>query len=43
MRASYGVAKILPAVLRDQQKVADTFYKLGLIPAPITVATAAWS
>ncbi len=42
-RSSYGVAKISAAVLQDQQKVADTFYKLGLIPSPVTVATAAWS
>ena len=42
-RASYGVAKISAAVLQDQQKVADTFYKLGLIPAPVHVAAAAWS
>jgi sulfonate transport system substrate-binding protein len=42
-RASYGVSKISPDVLADQQKVADTFYKLNLIPTPITVADAAWS
>jgi sulfonate transport system substrate-binding protein len=42
-RATYGVNKISPDVLADQQKVADVFYKLNLIPAPITVAGAAWS
>jgi len=42
-RAVYGVRKITPDVLADQQKVADTFYKLNLIPSPITVADAAWS
>jgi sulfonate transport system substrate-binding protein len=42
-RATYGVAKITPAVMQDQQKVADTFFKLGLLPAPVTVASAAWS
>ncbi len=42
-RQTYGVSKITPVVLRDQQKVADIFYKLGLIPSPVTVATASWS
>jgi sulfonate transport system substrate-binding protein len=42
-RAVYGVGNITPAVLADQQKIADLFYKLHLIPTPITVANAAWS
>ena len=42
-RSTYGVSKISAAVMQDQQKVADTFYKLGLIPAPVQVAAAAWS
>jgi len=42
-RATFGVEKISPAVLADQQKVADTFYNLHLIPTPITVSDAAWS
>ena len=42
-RATYGVNKISPEVLVEQQKVADTFYQLHLIPTPITVADAAWS
>ena len=42
-RATYGVHAITPDVLADQQKVADTFYNLHLIPSPITVADAAWS
>lgn len=42
-RQTYGVSKISPAVLQDQQKIADTFYKLGLIPSPVDVSTAAWS
>jgi sulfonate transport system substrate-binding protein len=42
-RATYGVSKVTPDVLADQQKLADLFYKLNLIPAPITVADAAWS
>jgi sulfonate transport system substrate-binding protein len=42
-RETYGVSKLTPAVLADQQKVADTFFKLHLIPVPVTVANAAWS
>jgi sulfonate transport system substrate-binding protein len=42
-RATYGVQKITPSVLADEQKVADTFYKLGLIPSPVNVAAASWS
>jgi sulfonate transport system substrate-binding protein len=42
-RQKYGVVKVSAAVLADQQKIADTFYKLHLIPSPITVADAAWS
>ena len=42
-RATYGDSKITPDVLADQQKLADLFYKLNLIPNPITVSDAAWS
>jgi len=42
-RAVYGIEKITPPVLADQQKIADLFYQLHLIPSPITVADAAWS
>jgi sulfonate transport system substrate-binding protein len=42
-RQKYGLVKVSPDVLADQQKIADTFYKLNLIPSPITVADAAWS
>lgn len=42
-RATYGVSKITPSVLADEQKVADTFFKLGLIPSPVNVNLAAWS
>jgi sulfonate transport system substrate-binding protein len=42
-RATYGVSKISAPVLADQQKVADTFYKLGLIPSPVNVNNASWS
>ena len=42
-RATYGDGKITPDILADQQKLADLFYKLHLIPTPITVSDAAWS
>jgi sulfonate transport system substrate-binding protein len=42
-RAVYGINKVTPDVLADQQKIADLFYRLHLIPTPITVADAAWS
>ncbi len=41
-RQKYGVIKVSPQVLADQQKIADLFYKLDLIPSPINVSDAAW-
>jgi sulfonate transport system substrate-binding protein len=41
-RYSYGVKPVTDAVLADQQKVADTFYELKLIPRKINVRDAAW-
>ena len=41
-RQKYGIVKVSPAVLADQQKIADLFYKLNLIPSPIKVSDAAW-
>lgn len=41
-RQKYGVVKVSPAVLADQQKIADLFYRLNLIPSPIKVSDAAW-
>jgi hypothetical protein len=37
------VNKVTPAILADQQKIADTFFKLGLIPSRIDVTQAAWT
>jgi sulfonate transport system substrate-binding protein len=42
-RQKYGVHKLTPEIFADQQKIADTFYKLKLIPAPINVSSAAWT
>jgi sulfonate transport system substrate-binding protein len=42
-RQKYGVRKLTPAIFADQQKIADAFYQLKLIPAPINVSNAAWT
>lgn len=39
-RQSFGVVPITDQVVADQQSVADTFSKLGLLPNPIKVADA---
>jgi sulfonate transport system substrate-binding protein len=41
-RQSYGVKPLDDQVVADQQKVADTFHKLGLIPKAINVSEAVW-
>jgi sulfonate transport system substrate-binding protein len=42
-RQKYGVNKLSPEIFADQQKIADVFLKLGLIPARINVTAAAWA
>ena len=39
-RQSWGVKPLTPEVVAEQQKIADTFSALGLIPKPITVRDA---
>jgi sulfonate transport system substrate-binding protein len=39
-RYSYGVKKMSPEVVREQQRIADAFHGLKLIPKPIIVAEA---
>jgi sulfonate transport system substrate-binding protein len=39
-RQSYGIKPIDAAALAEQQKIADAFGQLGLLPAPIKVANA---
>ena len=39
-RQSYGIKPINDAVIADQQKIADTFVALGLLPKSITVSDA---
>jgi sulfonate transport system substrate-binding protein len=41
-RMGYGVATVTDEVLDKQQRIADTFHELGLIPKSITVRDAAW-
>jgi sulfonate transport system substrate-binding protein len=42
-RGNYGVHFITPYVVRQQQSIADTFAKLGLIPHPIDVRAIVWT
>jgi sulfonate transport system substrate-binding protein len=39
-RQTYGVKPLSTAVVAEQQKIADAFHALGLIPKPITIADA---
>jgi sulfonate transport system substrate-binding protein len=42
-RQKYGVAPLTPAIIADQQKIADTFASLHLIPRKIDVSQAVLS
>jgi sulfonate transport system substrate-binding protein len=42
-RLAYGVQPITPDIVEAQQKIADTFHKLGLLPKPITIRDAVWT
>ncbi len=42
-RMGYGVRPLTPEVVADQQKIADTFFDLHLIPQKLDVASAVWS
>jgi sulfonate transport system substrate-binding protein len=39
-RRTYGLRAISPALIKDQQRVADYFYKNGVLPKPIKVQEA---
>jgi len=39
-RFAYGIAPVMPQVAAQQQKIADTFEQLKLIPKPIRIADA---
>jgi sulfonate transport system substrate-binding protein len=42
-RLAYGVQPITPDIVEAQQKIADTFHRLGLLPKPISVREAVWT
>jgi sulfonate transport system substrate-binding protein len=42
-RGNYEVLRITPEVVKQQQTIADTFAKLGLLPAPVNVAADVWN
>lgn len=42
-RLSYGVKPVTPEVLAAQQKIADKFFELKLVPKLVRVVDAAWS
>jgi sulfonate transport system substrate-binding protein len=37
-REAYGILPISDAVIASQQRIADTFFKLGLVPKSVTVS-----
>ena len=41
-RQTYGIKPLDDATVAAQQKIADTFYALGLLPKPITVSAVVW-
>ena len=41
-RIAYGIQPVGPEALADQQRIADTFHALKLIPRPVKVADSAW-
>lgn len=41
-RREYGVLPLTEEIIRGQQQIADTFYKIKLIPKPINVSEIVW-
>jgi sulfonate transport system substrate-binding protein len=41
-RSNYEVLRITPQVVAQQQTIADTFYRLHLIPQTVSIAAALW-
>src|SRR5207237_1110073 len=41
-RYEFGVTPLSDAVIADQQRIADTFHELKLIPKPVSVQEATW-
>ena len=42
-RTDYAIGPMTPGIVADQQRVADRFHALGLIPRPIRIADAVWA
>lgn len=42
-RLTYGVGPMTAETIAEQQREADTFHDLGLIPVPVTIRDALWS
>ena len=42
-RQKYGVYRLTPEIFVGRQKIANAFFKLGLIPNRIDVSGAAWN
>jgi sulfonate transport system substrate-binding protein len=42
-RLSFGAQPLNAEIVASQQRIADTFHQLGLIPKPITISDAVWS
>jgi sulfonate transport system substrate-binding protein len=42
-RLGYGVTRLDDTAIEDQQRIADAFFQLGLIPKPVTVRDAVWT
>jgi sulfonate transport system substrate-binding protein len=41
-RQTYGVRPIDAETIADQQRIADTFYALGLVPKHVVVSSVVW-
>jgi len=41
-RVHYGAVPVNAAILASQQKIADVFFELKIIPRAVDVAKAAW-
>jgi aliphatic sulfonates family ABC transporter substrate-binding protein len=42
-RTDFNVGPVTPSVIAEQQRIADRFHKLGLIPNPIQVKDIVWT
>jgi sulfonate transport system substrate-binding protein len=42
-RLGYGVTPLDADAIASQQRIADTFFQLGLIPRPVAVKDSLWT